>query len=226
MKRDIMKNDILKINKDFLKYKVQNDVKPFSLNELKLLFFYTYLIQLKEKENKNQKNLFNDLILLFKSKEVEEILNIKYKELKITNEKLRKKLIVLNNGEKEINVGIISKHSYNRGNGVVEIKIDEDIIPFFMYIKNNYILTNIEKIGLLRSKHSVLLYLLYLDIKNQQYKKRKLSIEQVNQIFKTNKSTIQDIKQDILKPSTQELKTKLDITIHYNHYINEITIDL
>lgn len=195
--------EIVKVSNKIIKSK-----RVFNSLEWKTLIYLSNLQQIKELENKNQKDLFNDIYLTFRTNDIYKLFNTNYNNFNKTLRKLRQEPIIIEKDNKNIEVGFISKRTFFK-NGICEVKIDKDIFEFFVYIKNNYSSIHNKTFYSLNYKHSFKLYSILTNVINQEYKRIKYTLEQLNKIFGTKYKSYNEINNNILKRSIEEINNSL-----------------
>ena len=121
----------------------------------------------------------------------------------------------------------IEKPYIDENSGIIEIKIDDDMKPFLLQLKENYTQFNLSDTLLFKSKYSIRLYEL---IESYRYHKletfeRVFEIEELKTILDCNNyKTFKDFNTRALKPAIEEINryTYLDIKCEYVKEIRKI----
>lgn len=118
----------------------------------------------------------------------------------------------------ECDVNIFTKAKYHAG-GKIEIRIDEDMIPFFKTISANYTKANIQEVVKLDSGYTIRIYnilrkLQYIQKPAQSVKK--YEIEEFKKMLGIPQNwSYYDIKRKILEPSKQSIDENTFINMDY-----------
>lgn len=183
-----------------------------NLNTLEIKVFL-YLCKIYQVNEKNlQKDLFNNLIL--ESKDIYEILNINYNNLKRTLINLKEETVIIDNQDKKTFSSLILKFTFFKS-GEIEILIDKDLEELFKTIKKYYTILQEKQIYKLNYKHSLKLYMLFKKIQNQTHKRIVLTLNEINEMFGTKYEKYNYINNNILKNSIREINDLTDINVIY-----------
>jgi hypothetical protein len=178
--------------------------------EWKTLILLSNTNQINEINEQQEKDLLDDIVIRFNTSYVYELLDTEYHNFNRTLRTLRQHPIIIEDNKKNIEVGIISKRTFYR-TGIIEIKIDKDMFPFFKYLKNNYAAINTKVFYKLNYKHSFKLYALLVNVLNQEYKKITCTLKELNYSFGTKYSNFNTLNNNILKQSINEINDKLGL---------------
>jgi len=156
----------------------------------------------------------------YQNNELSEFLGLDNRTVRSVIKTLQKCIITFKNLDEqwECDVNIFTKAKYYRG-GHIEIRIDEDMIPFFKTISENYTQSNIKEVVSLDSSYTIRIYnilrkLQYLKKPAQNIKKYEL------EEFKTmlgipKKWTYSNIKQKILEPAQKNINENTFINMDW-----------
>ena len=121
-------------------------------------------------------------------------------------------------GDEEVSVSWISKAYIHKGHGVIGIKLDEDLKPFLLQLKENF--TQYELIYTLhfKSKYTIRLYELIKSIHfhDLQAYKRRYSLDDLKRILDAETyKTFQHFKDRVIVPSVREINEYSDKVVSY-----------
>lgn len=218
----------MKLTNIKLNNKVIVSKNDFNTLEIKVFLYLCKIYQINEKTL--QRDLFNNLLL--NTKDIYNILDLDYHNLKRTLTKLKTQTIIINDEIKKTFTSLILKFSFFK-NGNLEIVIDRELEELFKTLQNNYTILQEKQTYKLNFKHSLKLYLLFKKIENQTYKRIVLNLQEINDMFNTNYLKYNHINNNILKSSIKEINEKTDIKIIYTtkkdrikNQINEVIFDI
>ena len=192
-----------------LNNKVITSKNKFTTLEIKVFLYLCKIYQIKETQ---QRDLFNNII--FNSKDIYNILEIDYKNLKRTFLSLKNNSIIINDDTKKTFTSLILKFTFFK-NGIIEIFIDKELEELFKILKENYTILQEKETYKLNFKHSLKLYLHFKKIENQKYKRIIFTLTEINEMFNTNYVKYNHINNNILKSSISEINEKTDLNILY-----------
>ena len=139
-----------------------------------------------------------------------------YKNLKDTIQSLADKSmwVMLENG-KETLVRWINKAAIDRQDGVIEIRLDDDLIPYLLQLQNNYTQYALQYILSMDSRYSIRFYEV---LRSLEYKQRQhiFNIEDLKRLLNAEKyKRYSNFKQRVLDMAVREINELSDITVSY-----------
>lgn len=158
----------------------------------------------------------------FNIKDMCEVLNIpshgqNLKYFKDSIKSLADKSFWLKTEEKEVLCRWISKASIHHDNkNIIEIRLDEDLKPFLLQLKENFTIYSLENTLCFDSKYSMRIYEI---LKSYQYKKNVIfTIEELREklVIDNKYKLFADFKRKVLDISVREINQYSDIIIDYN----------
>jgi len=185
-----------------------------SLQEQKIILTLASMVQPQDIEFKEYKFIIKDFIKLLGLKD-----QSKYTEVRKITKELKEKVFEINEGTDIIQVSWLGGVRYKAKEGVVILRLDPDLKPYMLALKDNFTSYKLENILSLKSKYSLRIYEL---LKSNQYKKGKkgwnIGIEDFKKILgATDKSycVYQNVKNRIIIQAQNELKEKTDISFDF-----------
>lgn len=181
-----------------------------NLNEQKMAL---YAISKLDKGNKT----FNSIDLNIK--EFIELLNItdrNYEQIRNTARGLRRKEIIIDTDRFEYITGWFSGVTFDKSNGDITIKFDDDLVPYLLKLKERFTRYELKNILSLKSAYSIRLYELlkqYEKIGKREFKLDKL--KGCIGLEKEEYSRIYDFERWVLKVAKEEINKNTDISIDY-----------
>lgn len=142
-----------------------------------------------------------------------------YHSLKTAIKEIRDKSIWVSLGDgRETTLAWIEKPYINNGNGIIQIRLDRDMIPFLLQLKQNF--TQYEIIWTLhfKSKYTIRLYELVKSIHYHEleiYKKRYTVDELKGLLDGERYKEYRDFKRRVLAPAIDELNQYSDKTVSF-----------
>lgn len=138
------------------KYNIKENMgKSLSLTEKKILLYIISKIKPTDRELKDQ---------VFEIKEFCEVCGIEtsggqsYQHLKENIGKLADRHIWLEDESKIVMVRWIDKAEIHKRNGTIKIKLDDDLAPYLLSLKDNYTQFSLHNIIRMKSKYGIMLY--------------------------------------------------------------------
>jgi len=108
----------------------------------------------------------------------------------------------------------VDKVTINKGSGIIQLKLDKDLKPYFLQLEEQYTLYELRYILSMRSQYSVRLYEL---LKSYSYKKN--VVFEVNELkrllFSENWERNNDFKRKVLDIAVREINEFSDIFVEY-----------
>lgn len=181
-----------------------------NLNEQKMAL---YAISKLDKDNKN----FNFIDLNIK--EFIELLDItdrNYEQIRNIARGLRRKEIIIDTDKFEYITGWFSGVTFDKSNGDITIRFDDDLIPYLLKLKERFTRYELKNILSLKSAYSIRLYELlkqYETIGKREFKLEKL--KECLGLEKEEYSRIYDFERWVLKVAKEEINNNTDISINY-----------
>ncbi len=122
-------------------------------------------------------------------------------------------------GGEETTLAWIEKPYINRGSGKIRIRLDRDMKPFLLQLRQNFTKYEIVNILAMKSKYSIRLYELVKSIhfhEMEEYK-RVYTIGELRQLLDADKyPRFGNFNQRVLKPAVQEVNTYTDKVVSSN----------
>ncbi len=112
-------------------------------------------------------------------------------------------------------VNWITKPIVYKQSGIVSLKLDEDLMPFLLDLKNNFTAYELYSILNFKSKYSVQLYEL---LKSNEFKRVfQFKIDMLQSQLSSNYERFFDFKRRVIEPSLIEIneQTELDVSVDY-----------
>lgn len=107
-----------------------------------------------------------------------------------------------------------SKIEYDGKKSCFFVNIHPDLKPYFLNLKQRFVIYNLKYVLSLRSSYSVRIYQLLKEY--EKIKKRKMSIDELRELLKIPKSYLYgDIKKEILEKVKKDINENCDITFAY-----------
>lgn len=107
----------------------------------------------------------------------------------------------------------IQKARAEEGSGTIEIRLDEDLVPYLLQLKSNFTAYSLCNILGMKSKYSPRIYEL---VKSYEYKKHfEISIEDLKTMLDAGNYEYKHIRQKILDVATKEINALTDIMVEY-----------
>jgi plasmid replication initiation protein len=138
-----------------------------------------------------------------------------YRVVRSVAKQLMNKTIEWKEGNKIISVNLLSRQVYDEGNGRIEFKIDEMILPQILNLKKNYTNYKIEEV---RKFSSVLTWRFFeLIIQYKNIGKRYFDLDELREKLGISGKYLQlcNLEHKIIKKSIKEIEEKNNIRISY-----------
>lgn len=181
-----------------------------NLNEQKMVL---YAITKLDK-NKNQFNTINLNIREFI--ELLDITDRNYEQIRNIARGLRRKEIIIDTDRFEYITGWFSGVTFNKSNGDMTIRFDDDLVPYLLKLKEKFTRYELKNILSLKSAYSIRVYELlkqYEKIGKREFKLEKL--KEYLGLKKDEYSRIYDFERRVLKVAKEEINRDTDIKIDY-----------
>lgn len=107
----------------------------------------------------------------------------------------------------------IQKARTEEDSGTVEIKLDEDLVPYLLQLKSNFTAYNLCNVLGMRSKYSSRIYEL---VKSYEYKKHfEIGLDELTSMLGAENYQYKNIRQKILDIAVAEINALTDIMVEY-----------
>jgi plasmid replication initiation protein len=184
------------------------------------------LIGLKINQQDFEENLVNDAIIKLSNKETQELLKTDHRNIKTIFKRLREETIEIpteykkNIPTKFRTTGLVLRFDYDTTKGEYVIHIDEKIRPHFAHLGKyieelKYTIGNSNEHFSLTFKHSKRLYLYFRKIQFQDVWRKRVTLQELNTMFKTNYKRYVDFNRRVLELAVDEINEKTNIKVHY-----------
>ncbi len=141
-----------------------------------------------------------------------------YTKLKRTLLDLKNKSFMLEDEKTIRTVDWISKAIIEKDSGIVKIKLDEDLKPYLIDLKNNFTRYELYYILNFKSQYSIRLYEL---MKSYEFKKSiEIEIDELQEKLQSNYARFVDFKRYVIEMALQEINRETDIEVDVE-YIKE-----
>ena len=197
----------------------------------------------KIQDNEYKENLLHDAIITVDSKNIQEILEIDHRNIRKVLKRLESERIDIpiawdkdNVPMKYRSTGLVLRHDYDVEKAEYIIHIDEKIRPHFSELAKfsqeiKYTITNKKEHLRLTFKHSKRLYMMFRKIQFQDIWRIVYTIDELNELFKTNYTRYADINRRIIIYAIDEINEKTNINVSYSpnkkgRAIKSITFDI
>jgi hypothetical protein len=182
---------------------IDNTINKNNLNAIKTLFYLASILDDFD-FNKEIDTLRIDLTKMF------EYTNITMQETKNNLKAMQETSITFinENEEWEEHIVLIPKIEFFYGKNLVEIVMFSKIAKLIVEVKNNYTYIDTKVLMSLKSKHTIRILPLLEKIRGYSThvaKRKKMTLNDLNEFFGTKYKNIYDIERKILKPAKQEL---------------------
>jgi len=137
-----------------------------------------------------------------------------YREIKSIADKLMTKIIeFIHTDGDEVRVAFLARRKYNEGKGRIEIRIDENIVPQLINLKENFTQYNIKNVCHFRKSYSFRVYEMLKRF--HRIKKREIDIcEFKRKLGVSDKyDRFVDLKRVVIEPSIKEINELSDIEV-------------
>lgn len=191
---------------------IQKTRYSLSLQEQKIILYIISKLEPTDEEFKHYEFDLKDLCNLCDI----EYQGSNYRYFKESIQNLSDKSFWYNNGEKETLCRWVQKVIIDVATPTrVYIRLDEDLKPYLLQLKNNYTIYELENTLMMTSKYSIRLYEL---LKSYSYKNKwEVSIEELKQILNiTDKYTdYKNLRVNVIDKAIDEINTFTDLNIEY-----------
>ncbi len=182
-----------------------------SLQEQKIILTLASMVQPQDIEFKEYDFIIKDFIKLLGLKD-----QSKYTEVRKITKELKEKVFEIKEGTDIIQVSWLGGVRYKTKEGIVILRLDPDLKPYMLQLKEFYTSYKLENILSLKSKYSLRIYEL---LKSNEFKKSwEIEVEELKKILgATEKSyfVYQNVKNRIIIQAQKELKEKTDISFEF-----------
>ena len=200
------RNDIIQTSTYKLK---ESTGKSFSLVEKKLLLYLISRIKPDDTELKLQQININDF---WEVCGYSQTTNGKYTFIKECIEKLASRVMWLENEKRIVLVRWIDKAYIEKGNSTINIKLDDNLKPYLLNLKENYTQFPLDNIIKMKSKYGIALYEI---LKSYAYK-LKLTIEidiLKEKLDCVNYTDNSNFKKKVINPALNDINTYTDLKV-------------
>ncbi len=137
-----------------------------------------------------------------------------YAMIKDTIKGLRDKSFWVKQGKKQILCSWINKARIEENSGIIEIRLDDDLLPYLIELKNNYTMYSLINVLGMQSKYSPRIYEL---AKSNEYKKAFIiELQELKEMINAEHYTnYSDFKRKVLDIALKEINTVTDINLTY-----------
>jgi len=181
-----------------------------TLQEARIVLLLSSMVNRAEDEFK---------IYRIKAKEFAEFIGIKnnkriYSQLLEVTRRLRKRSLLIKEGNTVLEVGWLASSKYFLNEGYVELEFSKNLKPYLLQLKNRFTKYQLENVLRLKSSYSIRLYELskqWLKLKTQ-----KIEIGELRNVLGVDdkKYTLYgDFKRRVLMPAQREINEKTDISL-------------
>jgi hypothetical protein len=142
----------------------------------------------------------------------------KYKEIKEITKKLRERTIVIKNLQEnsEFQVGWVSSFKYYNREGYVKIRLDPELMPYFLKLKERFTQYHLKNVIKLKSSYSIRVYELLKQY--EKVKERYFELPALKKILGIKPGEYKlygDFNRKVLKNAQKELEEKTDLKFSY-----------
>lgn len=139
-----------------------------------------------------------------------------YSEVRKISRVLQQKIIHIPIGHDVVEVGILTKARYRSGEGRVWLRIDEDLLPHIVGLREQFTKYRIKDVYQFSSAHTWRVYELL-----RQYKdigRREIEVDELKQKLGVlgRYSVLADLRKRVIDPAVDEINTTSDIFIEYD----------
>lgn len=204
------RNDIIQTSTYKLK---ESTGKSFSLVEKKLLLYLISRIKPDDTELKLQQININDF---WEVCGYSQTTNGKYTFIKECIEKLASRVMWLENEKRIVLVRWIDKAYIEKGNSTINIKLDDNLKPYLLNLKENYTQFPLDNIIKMKSKYGIALYEI---LKSYAYK-LKLTIEidiLKEKLDCVNYTDNSNFKKKVINPALNDINTYTDLKVYIEY---------
>ncbi|MBU3173400.1 replication initiation protein [Clostridium estertheticum] len=183
-----------------------------NLQEQKIILTLASMVQPQDTEFKQYEFIIKDFIALLGLKD-----QSKYTEVRKITKALKEKVFEIKEGTDIIQVSWLGGVRYKPKQGIVMLRLDPDLKPYMLQLKELYTSYKLENILTLKSKYSLRIYEL---LKSNQFKKEwEIDLEDLRKILVATESSYlvyQNVKNRIILQAQKELKEKTDISFDFH----------
>jgi len=231
--REFQKNRVTQMRKISNNF-IDNTINTNNLNAIKIIFYLATILD-KFDFDKEMDKLEIDLKKMFK------YTNLTPQETRNNLKAMQKTSITFinENEEWELSVVLIPQIEFLYGKNIVKINLFSKIAKLIIEVKRDYTYIDTKVLMSLKSKHTIRILPLLEKIKGYDRhiaKRKKMSLDILNQFFGTNYKRIVDIERRVLKPAKKELDNSPTLTFDYQVHMESfgrgrpkatsVTIDL
>lgn len=137
-----------------------------------------------------------------------------YAMIKDTIQKLSDKSFWVRQGKKQSLCRWINKARIEENSGIIEIRLDDDLLPYLIELKNNYTMYSLINVLGMQSKYSPRIYEL---AKSNEYKKAFIiELQELKEMISAEHyKNFYDFKRYVLDTAIKEINTVTDINLSY-----------
>lgn len=198
-----------------------------TLEEQRLVLLLSSVIRTDDEDFKDYEIRVSDFVQMFGLEKRKAI----YKAVEEAARELSGKKIDLSNGKERIYASWLSYVRYIEGSGVVQLRFDKSLKPYFLQLKNcirGFTQYNLATVINFKSTYSIRLYeLLKMEVwkaekaRTTQFEKI-FEIEEYRQILGIDKKSypiFADLKKRVIEPTIKEISEQTDLNIAETNYI-------
>lgn len=136
---------------------------------------------------------------------------------------LYRKGFELENEKKWVAINWIIKPQIDKSSGVIKLKLDEDLMPFLLDLKNNFTAYELYSILNFKSKYSVQIYEI---LKSNEFKKQfETSVEDLQFKLNSKYDRFYDFKKRVIEPAVKEINEQTELNINVSYIKNGRTYE-
>jgi plasmid replication initiation protein len=177
-----------------------------SLQEQKIILTLASMVQPQDTELKEYEFKIKDFIALLGLKD-----QSKYTEVRKITKELKKKVFEIKEGTDIVQVSWLGGVRYKTKEGIVILRLDPDLKPYMLQLKELYTSYRLENVLSLKSKYSIRLYEI---LKSNLYKKEvHIELEELKKMVGAKEKSYdvyQNFKNKVIVKAQEELKLKTD----------------
>jgi len=196
----------------------------YSLSLIEKRCLYLIIREIRKKfieTNEGNRTLFDNMIVLFTTKDLEIIADKKrVNEIYQSLKNLRARHITIDNEDVWINTGFINYSKHKKKSGIIELEVSKEILPYLVNLAQNYTAYSLNVALSLKSEYSQRFYELCSQWKNAGGFKKDL--EDLKKIFELEDKykLYAHFKSRVLEPAKKELKElfkKGECDLYFNY---------
>lgn len=148
-----------------------------------------------------------------------------YKEIKETVKALRdKSMYITVDDDREVLVSWVNKAAFSKSKGNIEIRLDDDLIPYLLNVKKFYTAYALSNVISMNSKYGIRLYELLKSYANRRH--IKFEIDELKRLLCAEKyENITNFKKKVIEPALNDIEKYADIKVSviYHKQKNKFT---